>query len=304
MVTRHTKSGITWIDMESPTRTELESVVAEYGISARVEEEIISPTPYPLVLSESSYVYLILHFPTPDPQGGAKNQEIDFIVGKNFLITVRYEVIHSIHTLHRVFEAEELLGLPSTSPNADELTERIMRQLYSAVREQTEENARTLDRIEEDMFSGKERSTVLRIALAGRVLLRFHTVLTRHHAPLTEFLSALESPDFFGSSFRLHGKHIEAELIHATSLVDSYRAVAMELRQTNDMLLSTSQNEIIKRLTIISAVAFPLSVTASIFGIEAPIPYLHTPYAFWAILAFMLILGTSLVILFRKRKWF
>ena len=118
MVTRHKRGKITWVDLESPTHAELDSVMKEFGIDPRVQDEIISPTHYPLVISYPKYEYLILHFPTADPATGTRNQEIDFIIGKQFLITARYEVIETIHSLHRVFEAEDMLGLSKPGAHA------------------------------------------------------------------------------------------------------------------------------------------------------------------------------------------
>ncbi len=94
---------------------------------------------------------------------------MDFIVGKHFLITARYEVIDSIHNLHKVFEAEELLGLPGAA-RTDALLERVIRRLYSALSDETEHAARSLERIERDIFSGKERETVRTVSDIGRVL--------------------------------------------------------------------------------------------------------------------------------------
>ena len=155
MVNRHTRGHIQWIDLESPTRQELHEIMHEFNIDSRVEEEIINETPYPLVVSSKDYLYLVLHFPASNPDGGAKNQEIDFIIGKHFLITARYELIDSIHNLHKVFEAEELLGLPMNPDHADALLERVLRRLYSALREDVELIGRKLDRIEADIFGGK-----------------------------------------------------------------------------------------------------------------------------------------------------
>lgn len=304
MLTRHAREGITWIDLESPTRAELKSVMREFGVNARVEEEIVSPTPYPLVFSSPKYLYLILHFPTTDPRGGAKNQEIDFIVGKHFLITARYEVIDSIHNLHRVFEAEELLGLPVKSKTADVLLERVLRHLYGAIREQAEQSARVMDRIEEDIFSGRERETVLNISLVGRILLRFDTTLARHAEPLHDFLEGLSKPSFFGKDFSVQAAHIEAEHAHAASLITSYRAVALELRETNESLLSASQNEIIKRLTIMTFAAFPLTVIAGLFGMNTPnLPFLDSRYAFEIVILIMAASVLGFIMYFKYKKW-
>lgn len=304
MVTRHARGSITWIDMESPTRQEVAEVVKEFGIDARVEEEIVTPTPYPLVVSSPAYQYLILHFPTTDPRGGARSQEIDFIVGKDFMVTARYEVIDSIHNLHKVFEAEELLGLPSKRANPEGLLERILRHLYSSLGEETEQIARMLERIEGEIFSGRERQNVVNISKVSRILLRFDTTLRRHEDPLTTFLRALTESEFFGSDFAHHARHILAERNHAASLVASYRAAANELRETNDSLLNSNQNEIIKRLTVITFAAFPLTIITGTFGMNSQnIPFTNLPYFFPLVVCVMIFAAGSLLLYFRHKKW-
>jgi magnesium transporter len=304
MITRHERGGVTWIDLEAPTAEELAQVVEEFQIDPRVEEEIVSPTPYPLVIEADSYVCLVLHFPTADPNGGARGQEIDFIVGADFLITCRYEVITSVYNLHRVFESEELLGIGKKKPTTGDLLERIMRQLYAAITDEAEGTSRMLEKIEDDIFGGKERETVLNISAVNRVLLRFDTTLARHREPLNDFLTHLALPHFLGKGFSKHRAHIEAEHEHAARIVSSYREVAAELRDTNDSLLTTAQNEIIKRLTVMAFLTFPLTLVAAIFAMHTK----HTPilghvYDFWIIIGMMTVLGVFLVIFFRKKRW-
>ena len=95
---------------------------------------------------------MVLHFPTARQGGGTKSQEMDFIVGKKVIITARYEVIDPIHNLHKVFEAEELLGMPRGENKEQVLLERIFRRLYGALGAEVEEAARRLEVIErEDM---------------------------------------------------------------------------------------------------------------------------------------------------------
>lgn len=306
MVTRHTRGSITWIDLESPSHEELDAVMREFGIDERIEEEIIAPTHYPIAVSFPSYQYLILHFPTSDPDSGTRNQEMDFIVGKEFIITARYEVIDSIHNLHRVFEAEELLGLPHAAKHANELLERIMRRMYGAIREEMEHAARVMDRIEHDMFNGRERKVVREISDIGRVLLRFETTLVRHEESLSGFLRNLESPDFFGPKFREQASHIEAEREHVAAIVASYRAAASELRTTNDSLLNASQNEIMKHLTMLAFLGLPITVLSQLFSLSIDpqsIPFYSSPYAFWIVVALGVLVSIVIYGFFKVRKW-
>jgi len=304
MLTRHTHGDVTWVDLESPTAEELSSVIQEFDIDARIEDEIRLPTPYPLYVSAPRYQYLILHFPTAVSTGGARDQEIDFIVGKHFLITVRYDVIDSILNLHKVFEAEELLGIPSSVIKADKLLERVLRRLYAAIRHEVEHTARRLDRIEGAVFSGHERQTVHKISEVGRVLLKFETTLARHEEPLSAMLENLSAPRFFGVGWKTHVSQIEAERGHVAALVSSYRAVAIELRDTNDSLLSASQNEVMKTLTVITFLMFPLSLIAALFQMGLPgTPLLGDANAFWIVIGAMLALSGFLAIVIIRKGW-
>lgn len=304
MLTRHGRSNVTWIDLESPTREELDGVMEEFGIDRRIEEEIITPTPYPLVVVAHTYVYLILHFPTSDPEGGARSQEIDFIVGKDFIITVRYEVIASIYDLHRIFEAEELLSGSRSPIETADLLARLMQRLYGAITDQTELSIRSLERIEEGIFGGRQREAVYELSLVGRSLLRFDTILDRHKEPLRSFLDELTSAAFFGRKFRTRIPQILAERDHAADVVAAQRAVLRELRITNDSLLSTNQNAIMTRLTIMTFAAFPLTVIAGIFGMNADnMPFIDSPHAFWIILGIMALSVTLFLSFFKLKRW-
>lgn len=303
MITRHERATIKWVDLESPTREELRSVMAEFSIDPHIEEEIIVPTPYPLMISFEDYSYLILHFPTTDVSGGARNQEIDLIVGKTFVITVRYEIVGSILSLHKAFEAEELLGIPKTDAGPA-LVERLLRRLYAAMTEEVDGAARKLDRIEADIFSGKERRTVRAISEVGRVLLRFETTLVRHSEPLSLFLEQLTNPAFFGKKFANQAKRIEAERAHVASLVVSYRAVTRELRTTNDSLLSSSQNDVMKMFTAMTVAFLPLTLIAGIFGMHAKNgPILGHPHDFLLIMILMIVVELLLILFLRVKKW-
>ena len=304
MITRHLLGKTTWVDLESPTTDELTSVLKEFSIDERVRDEMNSPTPYPLTVAFPGYVYMIMHFPVSGTDEGARSQEVDFIVGKQFVITTRYEVIDTIHTLHKVVEAEELIGTPSKANRTGELLERILRRLYAAVSDEIEQAGRKLERIETDIFAGKERQTVRTISELARVLLRFDTALARHEEPLTDFLAILGAPGLLGTTFDEHAARIEARRVHTVSLVASLRAVCQELRITNDSLLSSSQNQVMKTLTIMAFVTFPLTLISSMFGMNTEfLPIVGVPGDFWYIIAIMTTLAVGFFLFFRFKKW-
>lgn len=304
MITRHVRGTTTWIDLEAPSREELSSVMHEFAIDARIEEEIATPTPHPFSLSFPDYAYLILHFPSTDREAITKNQEIDFVIGKNFLITARYEVIDSMLNLHKVFEAEELLGSPGQDTKPGEILERVMRRLYASVTEDVEQVTRTMERIERDIFTGDERRAVRSISSVGRILLRFESALARHADPLSSFVAAISIPTLCGKGFSTHAAHIEAARAQIASTVSAHRATASELRATNDSMLSAAQNEVMRKLTMMAFVTFPLSLIATIFGMNMEnMPVTGLPGDFWIIIVFMLLVTAGFFLFFKARRW-
>ena len=304
MVTRHARGKTVWVDLECPTEDELSAVMREFDIDERIHQEIATPTPYPLSIPFAGYAYLILHFPAPDTADGTRPQEVDFIVGKHFLITTHYEPVEALHTLHRVLEAEELLTAEDRRYSTGAFLERVVGQLYTATSGDIEQVGRKLERIERDIFSGKEEQAVRTISETARALLRYETELKRHREPLADFLAVLNAPAFFGTVFEEQAVHIEGRRQHAADLVASLRAVATELRVTNDSLLNASQNAVTKTLTVMAFTALPLTLIASIFGMNAdPMPLVNEPNGFWAILGLMAAAGIGLYAYFRLRRW-
>ncbi|HET9641453.1 MAG TPA: CorA family divalent cation transporter, partial [Candidatus Paceibacterota bacterium] len=110
MVFRHAYHGGVWVDLEQPSEEEIRAVAQEFGISERIEKELLSPTPVPLVAVDRDLTLLILHFPAHKDEGEDDNQEVDFIVGKRFIITVRYEVVAPLYHLKKLLETRDLVG--------------------------------------------------------------------------------------------------------------------------------------------------------------------------------------------------
>src|SRR5690606_30662739 len=117
------------------------------------------------------------------------------------------------------------------------------------------------------------------------------------------FLAALATPVFFGPRFDEHAAHIEGRRAHAAELASSFRDIASELRVTNDSLLTATQNEITKTLTVVAFLALPLTLIASIFGMNAtPRPLVTEEHGFSAILGIMALTAFALYVYFRYLK--
>ncbi|MFA6503117.1 MAG: CorA family divalent cation transporter [Candidatus Paceibacterota bacterium] len=304
MLFRYEYSGGVWVDLEHPTEEEVRKVAQEFGIGERLETELFTPTPAPLVSNESAMTFLVMHFPTyGDVDGETREQEIDFVVGDHFIITVRYEVVEPLHRLQKLLEAEQLIA-PHNVLATDVLLEILFAHLYTSVRDHTSHIASRLARIEHDMFNGLGRATVRLISDISREFLHVEAAIANQEEPLERFVKAIALRGGFGKTFAERAERILAERAQVGRLVGTYRAVATELRETNASLLEARQNEIMKTLTVITFGVMPLELIALVFGMHAiGTPLEQNPNEFWIILAIMFGVGGLMMYFFTRRQW-
>lgn len=304
MLTRHTCDNITWINLTAPTPQEVRSLVKEFDIHPLVAQELLSPTLRPKVDAYKKYLYLILHFPSGNRIDGTQTEhEIDFIVGKNFLITTRYQAVDTEDAIDEIFAPKNVFP-PSgvCEPHAGLLFYKMIKRLYHHVNTELDEIYRELKLIEQQIFEGEEHEMVVEISEMARRLLDLRVATMSHGSVLESFERAGES--FFRKDFHYYLGAITAEYYHVFSLLESSHSTLRELRETNDSLLNTKTNDIMRVLTILAFVTFPLSLVASVFGMNTKVlPVVGRDGDFWIIVGGMILATFIFFAFFKYKKW-
>ncbi len=116
MLTRYGQKHAAWIDLVAPTPAEVRGLMQEFGIDPLIAEELLVPSFKPKVERRGDIIYVILHFPVLRGMNQRQEQEIDFVIGKNFLITTRYGSVDPLHAFAQAFEVTTVLGRPIHPP--------------------------------------------------------------------------------------------------------------------------------------------------------------------------------------------
>jgi len=308
MMYRYEHQGVEWVDLENPTPDELRTTARELGFGGRILEELLSPSPLATVFYEAPIALLVLHFPSAKIiDGSGVEQEVDFVVGKHFILTVRYEVVVTIHDLRKFLETNELVGRSTEKISADALLEVILNRLYENIRIEISQASKHLEHVGHDLFgkSHREISNLVRtISEISRELLHVEAALGRHSDALALFLTELGRPELFSTEFTARARRITAQHQQTTRAISTLRLVAIELRETNVAILNATQNEIMKTLTILAFVTFPLSLITTTFGMDTKYaPILGMPGDFWIIIGIMCLLTACFFAYFRYKRW-
>lgn len=303
MLTKHKHKDVTWVDLESPTKEEVHKIMEEYSIHPSAAEELLMPTIKPKVEFYGNSLYIILHFPAfRHTHNHQQNQEVDFIIGKDFIITTRYDTIDPLHKFSKVFETNSILDKSDLGTHAGFVFFFMLKKLYKALEHELEYINDALETIEEDIFTGHEKEMVISLSIVSRDLLNFRQALTLHKEVLESFEEA--GTKFFGKDFVHQIRSIISEYYRINNIIREHTDSLNELRETNNSLVSTKQNEVMKVLTIMAFITFPLSLIASIFGMNTIfLPIVGSANDFWVIMGIMVIFTVSIFIIFKYKKW-
>ncbi|MEN9413178.1 MAG: hypothetical protein RLZZ342_265 [Candidatus Parcubacteria bacterium] len=302
MLARYTHQGITWVDLESPTHEEVRAVMAEFTIDTIVAEELLLPSSKPRVDSYPNYLYLVLHFPALRHSHKTQEQEVDFVLMHDALITTHYEMIDPLHKFSKVFEVNTLLDKSHIGDHAGFVFFYMLKKLYKAIEHELEYIRQDLGRIQDRIYKGEEVAMVTAISHSARDLLNLRQTIEPHREILHELEH--ESVRLYGENYTRFARALSDEYYRVHNHVMRLTESLHELRETNNSLLTTKQNEAMKALTVMALFTFPLTLVAAMFAIETPsTPIVHLEHGFWIILGIMGMIALTMFVAFKHRKW-
>ncbi|MSR78569.1 MAG: hypothetical protein EXS59_00260 [Candidatus Taylorbacteria bacterium] len=305
MLYKYVQKNLTWIDLECPTRDEVHQIINDWNVNPIVAQELVGPTLRSKVEVYPDFIYLVLHFPIMRRRGSKHQdtqQEVDFIIGRNFIITSRYDNLDSIHEFSKLFEVNSILDKSNMSEHGGMLFFYMIRSIYDSLLSEFEGLNDSIHKVEEKIFKGEERAMVVRISEISRDLLDAKRAMRLHREILESFDVA--SRRFFGEEFFHQAKAITGEFYKAHNALESNLDSIMELRETNNSMLNTKQNEIMKIFTILAFVTFPLSLAIEIVTIPSTSnPLFDHPQTFWIIITGTVLSCLIMFSFFKYKKW-
>lgn len=226
---------------------------------------------------------------------------IDFLVGKNFVVTVHDGDVRYLQEFTRYSESERHIGeLDTESFVATMLDLHIVS--YFRVMERIEREVDELDDkillkdLEDDVFIKQM------VELRGQV-----SKLRRWFLPHRDVFYSLSRPDFReiaeSDSFD-NFKTLNAHFESAVDSIESSRDTVLSLFDLYTTKTAHRMNNLMKRLTFITLMVGGMGVVAGVLGMNFEEEFFKSSNAFWFVLAAMIILSGSLTFLAWKKRWF
>jgi magnesium transporter len=158
-----------------------------------------------------------------------------------------------------------------------------------------------LERLEEDIFEGRSEEVVRDISNSKQEIINFRKIIRPQRAVLSDLERTKQR--YLAEDLEVYFDDIVDASERIWDMLENYKEVVEALEDTNESVLSHRVNEVLRVLTAFSVVILPLTLIASLWGMNVAFPFQGSTTAFWAIIAAMgLILG-GMVGYFRRRGW-
>jgi magnesium transporter len=295
-------SGIRWIHIESPRTSDRDWLEANFDFHPLDFEDVYSRNNRPKLDQYDDYVFIVLHFPLYEKETSRiLTAEMDLFMGPDYLITLPNIPLPPLTAMFERYREKADLREATFSKGTGYLLYKIADTCVDASFPMLRKIEMKLDRIEDDIFEGRSGEIVRDISEAKQEIINFRRIVRPQRAVLRDLERTKQR--YLQEELEIYFDDISDAAERIWDTLENHKEVIEALESTNESVLSHRLNDSFRILTAVSVVLLPLTLIASIFGMNVPVPGQNAEFAFIAIMLLMAILLLALVAYFRRRGW-
>ena len=284
--------SVKWHHITNPSEDDFRYLLDEFNFHPLDIEDCRGTNQRPKIDEYDDYYFLILHFPYFDK--GNKNiriREVKIFWGKDYIITIG----KSHWVVKKLFDEveEDLAENDEDTLEAMSCSDLLLYTILDRL---------MLETYQYDIFNKKARNIIELISITRRNIILLNTTFKPQLRVLHMFESGgikgfadpevLDMEDYWGDILDQYQKMYD--------LVEDDGELIEGLSKTFDSLQTNRTNDIMRVLTYFSTIMLPLTVVASLFGMNVDFPFVTSTVSFWTILGVMALITTGLMIYFRR----
>src|SRR3954454_186446 len=295
--------GLRWIKIEEPRSIDRAWLEEHHAFHPLDIEDVFSRNQRPKIDEYDDYLFIVLHFPRFDKQVGRLNAaEVDIFVGPDFLVTIPNEPLQPLEYLFERCRTNEELREDLFSKGPGFLLYRIVDDSVDASFPMLRKMGNKLERIEEEIFEGEQSSEVVRdISHVKQEIINFRKIVRPQRSAFRDLERT--KANYIAEDLDIYFDDINDASERVWDMLENYKEVVEGLESTNESAIAHRTNETFRVLTAISVIVLPLTLIASIWGMNVGVPGEQSRTAFWLIMGIMVVLLGGMVAYFRKRDW-
>ena len=298
------KTGVTWVLVDGVHDAGvIEQIGEAFGLHRLVQEDIANTSQRAKLEAYPTYLFLVVPMVTFGDEA-VKIEQVSLVLGENWVLAFIEDPGDVFDTVRNRLRA----GGPLRRRGADHLCAALLDVIVDGYFVSLEALGDLVADFEGAVLEKPTRETQVALNTLRRELV----LLRRSIWPVREATMQIERTEspLVHDDTRPYLRDTYDHAVQAIDITESLRELVSGLHDLYLSSLSNRMNEVMKTLTIISAIFIPLTFIAGVYGMNfdpdtSPynMPELRWLYGYPASLVLMLVVALSMVGWFRYRKW-
>jgi len=293
---------ITWINIDGIHDTSILSKLGDcFGFHPLILEDILNTEQRPKVEDFNDYVYIVLKMiDSSKNQNGITMEQVSIIIGKNYVISLQEKPLKFYGEIRqRLKNGKSKLRNAGPDYLAYMLIDSIVDNYFNVL----EEIGDKVEILENKLVTNPTQKTLKTIYTLKRDML----FMRKSTWPLREVLNKLEKGEvpLIKENTRIYIRDIYDHIIQIIDTIETFRDMLSGMIDIYLSSISHKLNEVMKILTIISTIFIPITFIASIYGMNFKfMPELSQKWSYPVVWILILAIIISMLIYFKRKKWF
>ena len=298
-----------WVDLEKPTAEETKEVLAQiFHFHPLSIEDCVKASPSPKVEEYSPkegdmftpYLFMVIHAVDYSRKDGRfATSELNFFLGKNFLVTFHEEPLRSV----TIVEERACNGTVNIARAPDRVAHSLLDNLVDNYKPALDELSMEIAELEQLALQKPNKDTLNKILQIKKEVLHLRQII----GPQREVLSR-----FAQGEFKLVRPHLVPyfrdvydSLYHIGEIAQGYTDSLTGILQVYLNMSSNQTGEVVKLLTLITVITTPLMMVGTWYGMNFEgMHELHSKHGYIIATVAMLVSTAATYLYFKKKHWF
>ncbi|MFC1921088.1 magnesium/cobalt transporter CorA [Chloroflexota bacterium] len=294
---------LTWINIEQPTSQETDYLADNYPFHPLDLDDCLSRIQRPKIDEYDDYLFLVFHFPVFNPDARVTTaSQLSVFIGKNYLITLHKGELKPLVKLFKECQIEEEARQEHFSQGTAYLLYRIVDRLVDYCLPILSKINDNIEKVEEAIFSAEMPRAIREISVLRRDVIAFRRIIW----PMRAVIGSLEPKvrNYTNMDLTVYFGDMVDHLNKIWDGLDEYKEIIEGLSDTHDSVATNRTNEVMRMLTIIATILLPITVVASIFGMNIPLgPFSDSALSPLYVLLICIAIIIGMLFFFRHHHW-
>jgi magnesium transporter len=288
-----------WIDVEAPTPAELALLRERFDLHPVAIEACVHVDQRPKLEEYERQLFVVLHrllIEDREPED-VVSQELHAFLGERYLITIHDQPLEEVSSVRQRLASEPGLQERSLVYTYYLICERLAHANFDTLDHLFE----GIETIEDSVLKQEDDDALPELFAAKRRLAAARRLVVPQRELMAQLLES--GTPFVDERSRPYFRRVLDVLMRMSEALDTQREILSNVLDAHLSIVSNRTNDIMKSLTLLSAIFLPLSFVTGFFGQN----FTHLPFdnvaLMWFGLALCVGMPVGMLLWFRSRKW-